>query len=319
MVQFIGTNRDPYGVESICSVLPIAPSTFYEHEARRRDPARVPARVKRDTELRVEIDRVWHENRQVYGVKKVWKQLNREGFGVARCTVARLMRGMGLQGVVRGKKLKTTIPDDAALRPLDLVDRDFSATRPNKLWVADLTYVATWRGFVYVAFVIDVFSRKIVGWRVMNSLRADIALDALEQALWSRPDTDGLVHHSDRGVQYLSVRYTERLSESGIEPSVGSRGDSYDNALAESVIGLYKTEVIRKDRPVEGSRRCRVCHSPLGVLVQRPAAPGTDWRHTTGRVRTDVLSAATVPPRRGRTQLKLSPENPGWFKLPAWR
>ncbi len=139
MVQFIGTNRDPYGVESICSVLPIAPSTFYEHEARRRDPARVPARVKRDTELRVEIDRVWHENRQVYGVKKVWKQLNREGFGVARCTVARVMRGMGLQGVVRGKKLKTTIPDDAALRPLDLVDRDFSATRPNKLWVADLS------------------------------------------------------------------------------------------------------------------------------------------------------------------------------------
>ena len=159
------------------------------------------------------------------------------------------MRGMGLQGVVRGKKLKTTIPDDAALRPLDLVDRDFSATRPNKLWVADLTYVATWRGFVYVAFVIDVFSRKIVGWRVMNSLPADIALDALEQALWSRPDTDGLVHHSDRGVQYLSVRYTERLSESGIEPSVGSRGDSYDNALAESVIGLYKTEVIRNDGP----------------------------------------------------------------------
>ncbi len=252
MAQFIEANRDRYGVESICSVLPIAPSTFYEREARRRDPDRLPARVKRDTELRVEIDRVWHENRQVYGAKKVWKQLNREGFGVARCTVARLMRDMGLQGVVRGKKFKTTIPDEAVLRPPDLVERDFSATRPNALWVGDLTYVATWRGFVYVAFVIDVFSRKIVGWRVTNSLRTDIALDALEQALWSRSDTEGLVHHSDRGVQYLSIRYTERLAEAGIEPSVGSIGDSYDNALAESVIGLFKTEVIRREGPWKG-------------------------------------------------------------------
>ncbi len=252
MAQFIEANRDRYGVESICSVLPIAPSTFYEREARRRDPDRLPARVKRDTELRVEIDRVWHENRQVYGAKKVWKQLNREGFGVARCTVARLMRDMGLQGVVRGKKFKTTIPDEAVLRPPDLVERDFSATRPNALWVGDLTYVATWRGFVYVAFVIDVFSRKIVGWRVTNSLRTDIALDALEQALWSRSDTEGLVHHSDRGVQYLSIRYTERLAEAGIEPSVGSIGNSYDNALAESVIGLFKTEVIRREGPWKG-------------------------------------------------------------------
>ena len=252
MTEFIEENRDPYGVESICSVLPIAPSTFYEHQIRWRNPDRLPTLAKRDAALRGEIDRVWRENRRVYGAPKVWKQLNREHIPVARCTVERLMRDMGLRGVVRGKKPQTTIPDEAALRPPDLVGRDFTATRPNQLWVADLSYVATWSGFVYVAFVIDVFSRKIVGWRVMNSLKTDIALDALEQALWARSDTDGLIHHSDRGSQYLSIRYTERLSESGIEPSVGSRGDSYDNALAESVIGLYKTEVIRKDGPWKG-------------------------------------------------------------------
>jgi putative transposase len=194
---------------------------------------------------------VWEENLEVYGVKKVWKQLNREGIAVARCTVARLMRGLGLQGAVRGQKFKTTIADDSAARPLDLVDRDFTATRPNQLWVSDLTYVATWRGFVYVAFVIDAFARRIVGWRASNSLRSDLALDALEQAIYDRQDDDAdqLVHHSDRGVQYLSIRYTERLAEAGIEPSVGSKGDSYDNALAESVIGLYKTEVIRRRGP----------------------------------------------------------------------
>ena len=252
MTEFIERNRSQYGVESMCSMLHIAPSTYYEHVARQRDPDRLPARTKRDTSLRVEIDRVWQENRQVYGARKVWKQLNREGHQVARCTVARLMRDLGLQGVVRGRKFKTTIADEAALRPPDLVDRDFTATRPNQLWVADLTYVATWRGFVYVAFVIDVFSRKIVGWRTMNSLKTEIALDALEQALWARSDTNGLIHHSDRGVQYLSIRYTERLAEAGIESSVGSIGDSYDNALAESVIGLYKTEVIRREGPWKG-------------------------------------------------------------------
>ncbi len=252
MTEFIDRNRDRYGVESICSMLQIAPSTYYEHAARLRDPDRLPTRAKRDASISVEIDRVWRENRQVYGARKVWKQLNREGQPVARCTVARLMRDMGLKGVVRGRRFRTTIPDEAALRPPDLVDRDFTATRPNQLWVADLTYVATWRGFVYVAFVIDVFSRKIVGWRVTTSLRTDIALDALEQALWSRPDTDRLIHHSDRGSQYLSIRYTERLAEAGIEPSVGSVGDSYDNALAESVIGLYKTEVIRQKGPWKG-------------------------------------------------------------------
>jgi putative transposase len=188
----------------------------------------------------------------VYGAKKVWKQLNREAIAVARCTIARLMHTMGLRGVVRGRRVKTTLPAVVAERPRDLVERNFAATRPNPLWVADLTYVATWRGFVYVAFVVDAFSRRIVGWRASASLRSDLALDALEQALYDRETDGALIHHSDRGVQYLSIRYTERLSEAGIEPSVGSRGDSYDNALAETVIGLYKTEVIYHDGPWRG-------------------------------------------------------------------
>jgi len=252
MVAFIDAQRDAYGVEPICSVLPIAPSTYYQHAARRANPALRPARAKRDAELRDVIARVWQENFRVYGVRKVWRQLQRDGVAVARCTVERLMRVMGLQGAVRGRRCKTTMPDEAAVRPPDLVDRDFSASRPNELWVADLTYVATWRGFVYVAFVIDVFARRIVGWRAASSLRTDLALDALEQAIWSRAETEGVVHHSDRGGQYLSIRYTERLAEAGIEPSVGSVGDSYDNALAESVIGLFKTEVIRRRGPWRG-------------------------------------------------------------------
>ena len=251
MVSFIDEHRGVYGVEPICDVLPIAPSIYFELKAREADPKRLPARAQRDAVLRREILRVWQENFEVYGVRKVWKQLRREGFDVARCTVARLMREMGLQGAVRGKRFKTTISDDLSARPLDLVDRDFTASRPNQLWVSDLTYVATWRGFVYVAFVIDVFARRIVGWRASTSLRSDLALDALEQALYDRQDdsVDRLIHHSDRGVQYLSIRYTERLAEAGIEPSVGSKGDSYDNALAESVIGLFKTEVIRRRGP----------------------------------------------------------------------
>ena len=249
MTLFIDEYREVYGVESICAVLPIAPSTYYEQKARQTDPGRLPLRAQRDAILRDHIRRVWEANFQVYGVCKVWRQLNREGIPVARCTVERLMRAMGLEGAVRGRKFRTTIVDESAERPTDLVSRDFTANRPNELWVADLTYVATWRGFVYVAFVIDVFARTIVGWRASSSLRTDLALDALEQALWARPDTDRLVHHSDRGVQYLSIRYTERLAEAGIEPSVGSIGDSYDNALAETVIGLYKTEVIRRRGP----------------------------------------------------------------------
>jgi len=249
MVRFIDDHRAEYGVEPICKVLPIAPSTYYTHKACETNPTQRSARAQRDEKLRVEIRRVWDENYQVYGVRKVWRQLYRERIYVARCTVARLMKEMGLRGVVRGRRMKTTIPADSADRPLDLVDRNFKADRPNHLWVADLTYVATWRGFVYVAFVIDVFSRMIVGWRVSNSLRSDLALDALEQAIWDRDELKDLIHHSDRGVQYLSIRYTERLTEAGIEPSIGSKGDSYDNALAESVIGLFKTEVIRSKGP----------------------------------------------------------------------
>ena len=249
MVKFIDAHREGPGVEPICRQLPIAPSVYYEQKAREADPSRLPKRAVRDEGLREEIERVWKENFGVYGARKVWRQLLREEVDVARCTVERLMREMGLRGVVRGRKAKTTVPDELAERPLDLVQRDFTADRPNQLWVADLTYVATWRGFVYVAFITDVFSRKIVGWRVSSSLRSDLALDALEQALHARPDLENLVHHSDRGVQYLAIRYTERLKDAGIAPSVGSVGDSYDNALAETINGLYKTEIIRRNGP----------------------------------------------------------------------
>lgn len=250
MVAFIDEHRGTYGVEPICEVLPIAPSTYYEHRARALNPDKLPARAKRDAELRPKIQRIWNENHAVYGAEKVWRQLAREDVDVARCTVERLMNGMGLQGATRGRAYKvTTVADSTATRPPDLVDRKFSATRPNQLWVADITYVATWAGFAYVAFVIDVFSRRIVGWRVSNSLKSDLALDALEQALHARPDADGVVHHSDRGTQYTSIRYTERLAAAGVERSVGSVGDSYDNALAETINGLYKTEVIWRRGP----------------------------------------------------------------------
>jgi transposase InsO family protein len=250
MVAFIDDHREEYGVEPICRVLPIAPSSYYAQKVRQADPSRLPARALRDLGLREQIERVWKENQSVYGARKVWLQLKREGFDVARCTVARLMRQTGLRGAVRGRAWKTTTTvDEEAQRPADLVQRDFTATRPNQLWVADITYVATWVGFVYVALVTDVFSRKIVGWRVSRSLRSDLALDALEQALHARPRADSLIHHSDRGGQYLSIRYTERLAEAGVEPSVGSVGDSYDNALAETIFGLFKTEVIRRNGP----------------------------------------------------------------------
>ena len=250
MVSFIDDHREACGVEPICEVLPIAPSTYYEQKAREADPSRLSRRAVRDAALREQIERVWKENFGVYGARKVWRQLMREDVCVARCTVERLMREMGLQGAVRGRRYKkTTVVDENSARPADRVHRDFTADRPNQLWVADLTYVATWRGFVYVAFITDVFSRKIVGWRVSNSLRSDLALDALEQALHARPDLGNLVHHSDRGVQYVSIRYTERLAEVGIEPSVGSVGDSYDNALAETIFGLFKTEVIHPNGP----------------------------------------------------------------------
>jgi transposase InsO family protein len=254
MVRYIDEHKDRFGVEPICAVLPIAPSTYYEQKAREQDPDRRPARAIRDEALKPEVQRVFDENFRVYGAHKVWTQLNREGLRVARCTVERLMKALGLRGVVRGKTFKTTIPDELADRRADRVNRTFTVSRPNALWVADLTYVATWRGVVYVAFVIDAFARRIVGWRVSSSLRSDIALDALEQALYDRRFVDGeeLIHHSDHGVQYVSIRYTERLAEAGIEPSVGSVGDSYDNALAETIIGLFKTEVIRQQGPWRG-------------------------------------------------------------------
>ena len=230
MIAFIDDHREVYGVEPICRLLPIAPSTYYAHAAQRADPERLPARARRDAALMVEIRRVWEANFHAYGVRKLWRQLGREGIVAARCTVARLMRGMGLQGIVRGKKVRTTVPGPAAKCPLDRVNRQFRAPRPNALWVSDFTYVATWTGFVYVAFVIDAYARRIVGWRASRTAHAGFVLDALEQALHERRPVQGggLVHHSDRGGQYLALRYTERLAEAGIEPSVGSVGDSYD-------------------------------------------------------------------------------------------
>ena len=251
MVDFIEEHRDEHGVEPICRILPIAPSTYYEHRKKRLEPEQRSARAKRDEELEVDIRRVWEESQGgVYGARKVWEQLLREDVDVARCTVERLMRKMGLKGVSRGAAFKvTTVADEDAARPDDLVERHFEATRPNELWVADFTYVATWRGFVHVAFIVDVFARVIVGWRVSTSMQTDLVLDALEQAIHDRRPTEPLVHHSDRGSQYLSIRYSDRLLEAGIDASVGTVGDSYDNALAETVIGLFKTEVIRRCGP----------------------------------------------------------------------
>jgi putative transposase len=251
MISFIDEHRPVLGVEPICKVLPIAPSTYYDTVAKRTDVDRLPVRARRDVGLKIEIRRVFDANYRVYGVRKVWRQLQREGFDVARCTVARLMRTMGLQGIIRGKPMRTTVSDKAAPCPLDRVNRQFHAPAPNRLWVSDFTYVSAWTGMVYVAFVIDVYARFIVGWRVSRTAQAGFVLDALEQALHDRKPAGkgGLVHHSDRGSQYLSIKYTERLAEAGIEPSVGSVGDSYDNALAETINGLYKAEVIHRRGP----------------------------------------------------------------------
>jgi len=303
MVAFVDAHREQYGVEPICVEVPIAPASYYEAKAREADPARLPARAQRDAELRPEIQRVWKANHEVYGAKKVWKQLNREQVPVARCTVARLMRQLNLRGVVRGRRCRTTIPEAVADRPRDLVARDFTVDRPNALWVADLTYVATWRGFVYVAFVLDAFARRIVGWRVASTLKSDLALDALEQALYDRETDGGLVHHSDRGVQYLSIRYTERLAEAGITVSVGSRGDAYDNALAEMLMGLFKTEVIRRRGPwrsiedvefatlewVAWYNTCRLLE-PLGYV------PPAEYEAAYERARAAPAALATLNP-----------------------
>jgi putative transposase len=251
MIAYVDAHRERFGVEPICRALQFAPSTYWS--AKRRPPS---ARLIRDEKLKRDITRVHAENFGVYGAEKIWAQLNREGIRVARCTVQRLMRDLGLRGAVRGKQWRTTKVDPTAVRPRDLVDRRFTAPAPNRLWVADLTYVRTWSGFVYTAFITDVFSRRIVGWQASKSLKTDLALHALEQAIWERGRAghtlDGLVHHSDRGVQYLSIRYTERLAANGVVNSVGSRGDSFDNAMAESIIGLYKTELVRNKGPWRG-------------------------------------------------------------------
>ncbi len=251
MTSFVDAYRDEYGVEPICRVIEIAPSTYHERARRRAKPETAPQRAKRDAALKQEIKRVYDENFQVYGARKVWRQLQRDGHNVARCTIERLMQSMGLEGVIRGKKVRTTVSGKATPCPLDHVNRQFKAPRPNALWVSDFTYVATWQGFVYVAFVIDTYARRIVGWRVSRSAHAGFVLDALEQAIADRRPVAGagLVHHSDRGVQYVSIKYTERLAEAGLVPSVGSVGDSYDNALAETINGLYKAEVIHRKGP----------------------------------------------------------------------
>ncbi len=263
MTRYIDAHRKRFGVEPICQTLQVAPSTYYAVKARRPSRRRV-----QDDALKPDVTRVHRDNFGVYGVEKVWRQLIREGTQVGRDRVARLMHDLGLAGAVRGKKARTTVPADLAARPADLVDRAFTAPAPNRLWVADLTYVSTWSGFTYTAFIVDAFSRAIVGWRVATSLRADLALDALEMAIWTRRPTanDALIHHSDRGVQYLAIRYTERLAEEGAVTSVGSRGDSYDNALAETVMGLYKTELIRRRGPWRTTEQ-----------VERATAAWVDW------------------------------------------
>jgi putative transposase len=297
-VKFITEHQICWGVEPICRVLQIAPSSYYAAIGRP-----VSARRQRDEVLKVAIRRVWDEHRQVYGADKVWAQLHREGTAVARCTVERLMRELGLQGVVRGKtRVRTTVSDDASDRPRDLVARQFRAPAPNHLWVADLTYVKTQSGWVYVAFVVDVYSRFVVGWQASRSLRTDLALDALEMALWTRRagSVVGLIHHSDRGVQYLAIRYTERLAEAGVVPSVGSRGDSYDNALAASFNGLYKAELIHHRGPWRGLDDVeyatleyvdwfnhRRLHSELGML------PPAEFEAIQARQATPALLAAS--------------------------
>ena len=250
MNAYIDQHRDTYGVEPICKVLQVAPSAYRRHAARQRNPELRSVRAKRDEQLMPHIERVWQANLQVNGAEKFWKQMNREDIAVARCTVERLMRCLGLEGVRRGKTVRTTMPDTSVPCPLDRVNRQFQADRPNQLWVSDFTYVSTWQGWLYVAFIVDVFARRIVGWRVSTNMTTDFVLDALEQALYDRqPDPDALIHHSDRGSQYVSIRYSERLAEAGIAPSVGSKGDSYDNALAETINGLYKAELIHHRRP----------------------------------------------------------------------
>ena len=319
MIAFIDDHREAHGVEPICKVLPIAPSTYRAQAARRRDPTKGSARTRRDAALSEKIRRVYDENFQVYGVRKVWRQMSREGENVARCTVARLMRAMGLQGVVRGKSVKTTVSDRTAACPQDKVNRQFQAPRPNALWVSDFTYVATWQGFVYVAFVIDTFARRIVGWRASRTAHAGFVLDALEQALCERQPVHGggLVHHSDRGVQYVSIKYTERLAEAGVEPSVGSVGDSYDNALAETINGLYKCRGYLAARAVAQLRSRRVRDPRMGGLVQQQKTAGADRKHSAGRGRSALLCANRGDAPWRRDSNEMASGKPGAVHVPC--
>jgi transposase InsO family protein len=306
MIAFIDDHGEAHAIEPICKVLPIAPSTYHAHATKRADPTRLSARAKRDAALKPEIARVFAENFAVYGVRKVWRQLDRENVEVARCTVARLMQSMGLQGVIRGKPVRTTISDKAAPCPLDHVHRQFRAPRPDALWVSDFTYVSTWTGFVYVAFVIDAYARRIVGWRVSRTAQTAFVLDALQQALHERRPVHraGLIHYSDRGGQYVSIKYTERLAQAGIEPSVGSVGDSYDKALAETINGLYKAEVIHRRGPWRSFEAAGVCDVGMGKLVQSPAAAGADREYPTGRSRATLLRHAGANRHGSLTQTK---------------
>ena len=323
MVSFIDAHRGRYGVGPLCAQVPIAPSTYYAHKAREAEPERVSARARRDGWLSGEIRRVYDEHFQVYGVRKVWRQLRGEGVTVARCTVARLMRRMGLQGAVRGRRVKTTRAVVHGERPADRVNREFQVSRPNALWVSDLTYVATWRGFAYTAFVIDAYARRIVGWRVSNSLHTDLALDALEQALHERrAPRDGLIHHSDRGVQYLSLRYTERLAQRGIAPSVGSVGDSPDKGTRGQALRqrpgrvhhrAVQDRTHRPARPVASLRGGGTRHPPMGALVQPPAPVRTPRACASGYIR-GTLRSPTARVGDGRlTQANHPPGNPGRF------
>jgi putative transposase len=311
VMAFIDDHHEELGIEPICRELAVAPSSWHEHAARLADPQLRSARARRDDEIRAQISRVHDASFGLYGTRKVWHQLRREGITVAKCTVERLMRAMGLAGIRRGKTCVTTVSNPKAPCPLDKVNREFRVSRPNALWVVDFTYVHTWTGFVYVAFVIDAFARRIVGWKVSTSATAGFVLDALEQAIHARrpgPE-DGLIHHSDRGVQYLAMSYTLRLAEAELVPSVGSVGDSYDNALAETINGLYKAEVIWRQRSWPNA---------LGRLVQQPSPVRSHRAHPARRGRSQLLYNHRQPRYGCMTQMKPPPENPGRFTSGHW-
>ena len=318
MIAFIDDHREAHGVEPICKVLPIAPSTYHDHVAKRVDPSRLSARARRDAALKDEVQRVFEANFRVYGVRKVWRQLQREGFDVARCTVARLMRAMGLEGIIRGKPLRTTVSDKAAPCPLDHVNRQFHAPAPNMLWVSDFTYVATWTGFVYVAFVIDTYARRIVGWRVSRTAHASFVLDALEQALHDRRPIHrgGLVHHSDRGSQYVSIRYTERLARGRRRALGRQRRRQLRQCSRRNDQRSLQGRGDPSTRTMALVRGRRVRDAGMGGLVQQSPAAGAHRQHPAGRSRGALLRHAGRASHGRVTQTKQPPENPGRFTVP---